>query len=460
MKIGKALLALAIVIVLAIVVFYKVYRSDITRKARETQERHLIRFNMDTIKSFTLVRPDSSIVFERGIGRIWNIVEPIKTEADKEPIYQLFYTLDNSDILLTVEENPEDLSPYGLDNSKYYMTMEYDNGDTDTLFVGLNTPDQTNSYVKFAAENRVIAVTSILTDLLKRPILSYRSRTIANVLYDDIIGIDIYRRDPEIHDIKLYFNNVVWMMKEPWDYLVDKKNIDLLVKDIAEAGKRNLIEEHASDLSQYGLDDPSIVLSVKLKFDMPDKMIVIGDRLKERGKTHLRYAKQFDNDLVFTTDNRLVTKTERDPEWFIDKQPVKFNRELVNKIVINTTTDDPFIFLKNAAGSWSTVSPVDKNVDQNVISSIYGISRFLLINKVVSFNSTPEDLVNTGLDHPNSTITFLNGSDVLTTVNYGNTFMTDLPNTYIQTSLMPLIFITNARVGSTLNSLFNQIYSN
>jgi len=460
MKIGKALLALAIVIVLAFVAYFKVYRSDITRKARETQERHLIRFNMDTIKSFTLVRPDSSIVFERGIGRIWNIVEPIKTEADKEPIYKLFYTLDNSDILVTVEENPEDLLPYGLDDSKYYMTMEYDKGDTDTLYVGLNTPDQTKSYVKFATENRVIAVTSILTDLMKRPMLSYRSRTLANVMYDDIIGIDVHRRDQEIHDIELYFNNIVWMMKTPWDYLVDKKNIDELVKSIAESGKRTLIEENASNLSQYGLDDPAVVLLLKLKYDMPDKMIVIGDRLKERGKTHLRYAKQFDQDLIFTTDNSLIKKLERAPEWFIDKQPIEFNREIVNKIVIETETNNPLVFLKNATGEWSIVSPVDKNVDQNVINSIYGISRFLLAHKVVTFNPTPEDISKAGLDQPNSTITFLNGSDVLTIVNFGNTFMTDLPNTYIQTSLSPLVFITNARIASTFNTIYNEIFGN
>jgi hypothetical protein len=93
MKLVKSLAILAAVIVLGIIVYIKVYKVEQQKKSQQAQEGKLIRFNLDSIKEFTLVRPDSSITFERGIGRIWNILKPLKTEASGERIYGLFSSL-------------------------------------------------------------------------------------------------------------------------------------------------------------------------------------------------------------------------------------------------------------------------------------------------------------------------------------------------------------------------------
>ncbi len=456
MKLVKSLVTLLLVIIAGILVYFFVYRAEVERRQRVLNERRLIRFDLDQVNSFTFVRPDSSIVFERGIGRIWHITDPIKTEADKEPIYSLFYSLDASDILYEVEENPQDLSVYDLKNPQYYMAMNYDNAEPDTLFLGASTPDSTMTYVRFSSEHRVLAVTDQLTDIMKQPVRFYRSRSMLNVVADDIIGVEITRTQDN-QTVFMTFNDISWIMTKPWDHPGDQSNMEEFCKKVSESRKNTLIAESTDDLTQYGLDNPSIVLHVHLRYGMPSKMILIGDKLTERGKTHLWYAKQFDNDLIFTVENSVITQLSRTPMWFIDKQPLKINRNIVNKIELETT-QTPITFMRDAANNWFVVSPVDKNIDQQPINSLFSISRFLLTHDLFAYNPTQDDIAKAGLDRPTITLSFYSDDRLLSQVFFGRSFTTDQENTYFRTSLSPIIYVTRSSVTSSINSVLQVVF--
>jgi hypothetical protein len=457
MKLVKSLVLLAAVIVLGIIVYFKVYKVEMEKKGKEAQESKLIRFNLDSIKEFALIRPDSSITFERGVGRIWNILKPLKTEASGERIYGLFSSLDQSQINTVVDEKPKDLEPYGLKNSKYYMPMIYDSGKPDTLFVGTDTPDKTMAYVKFASEKRVLAVSNLLTELMKKPVVYYRARTILNVMATDIQSFEISRGQNESNRIQIVNNGVTWMMTFPWNYTADITNMDDLVKQISEANKLTLEPSQPGDIVKFGLNNPTVVLSVHLKYGMPDKMLLIGNKVKEKGRMPSWYAKQFDNEQIFTLENRLVTLFTRDPVWFIDKQPVKFDREVVDKIVMKSGKE-PITFTKDPEGNWSVTSPVDKNLPREVVASIFAISRFMLINSLYSINPTPADLVKTGLDKPKFTLTFYSGDQLLSEMTYGKTFTQDIAKTYVKANSAPTIFITGSDVNTSLNYVLETVF--
>ena len=459
MKLVKALVVLVIVIAFGAYTYFVVYKSEEERKVQEEQEQNLVRFDLDRVTTFKLGRPDSSIVFERSIGRLWNIIEPIKTEADGKPLYTLFSSLNQTDILVTVEDNPDSLAPYGLADPDYYMAMQYDVGEPDTIFIGHDTPDGYMSYVKFASEDRVLAVFKDMTDIIKRPVIKYRARTILNVLADDITSIEIFRTTDEGQEERIHMrhNDVTWMMNFPWALPADQSNMDELTKKLAESTKKTLEKETADDLAYYGLDKPSTVVNVKLKYGMPDKMILIGKRLTEKGSKHLWYAKQFDNELVFTLENSVITLLNRIPTWFIDKQPMKFNRNVVDKIVLETA-DNATTFLKDSEGNWSVVSPVDKNLEKETINSIFAISRFMLINDITSLDPTPEELEEAGITKPTVTITFFNNDRPLVKADYGKTFMTKRENTYVRMSLSPILYVTSSTVNSSINDVLNAVF--
>jgi len=455
MKIIKSAVALVSVIVVGIMVYFFVYKAEELKKERETLERHFIRFDLDNINHFVLVRPDSSITFERGIGRVWNIIDPIKSEASGEELQKLFSMLNDSEILFTVDEKPKNLTVYGLDNPHYYMAMNYDTGEPDTIFVGNDTPDGTMTYMRFASEKRVLTVDKGLTVRMKWPVRTYRARTVLNLVDEDIKGIEINRSDMD----KIVMENpgFSWFMKEPWQYRGDEKNIKELVKLISDTAKTTLVEEKTDNLAQYGLDNPSLIFTVSLKFGMPDKMILVGKRLEKLGAKHLWYAKQFDNDLIFTLDNTLVDTLNRVPEWFIEKNPMSFDKERMNKIVLETG-GSKIVFIKDAQRNWSVVSPIDKNIRVETINKIYGCSRHILIHHLFAYNPTEKEIKTAGLDKPTIKMTFYYNDEELENIAFGNSFTEEAPNIYFRTSASPILFISQSPVTADINKVLEEVF--
>lgn len=375
-------------------------------------------------------------------------------------MFQLFYILDQTDIISIVEEGPKDLEPYGLKNPPYYMAMEYENGDTDSIFVGSDTPDATMTYVKFASEDRVLAVSNQVSDIITRPLRYFRSRTILNVVDKDINSIEIYRMvDGKEETITVANNGVSWEMSKPWQLPGDQKNIEELTKKLSESTKRVLIDEKPDDLAKYGLDDPSIVVNITLKFGMPDKMLIIGNKLTDPGRTNQWYAKVFGKDLVFTLENTLITLLTRKNVWFIEKQPMQFNRNAIDQIVLETGNNS-IQFMKDADGNWSSVSPVDKNMPIEVINSLFAISRFLLINDIYSFQPTDDELATSGLKNPNHKIQFFSNGRLVVEALYGRTITSDRTLTYVTTSLSPIVFMTGSDINSSVNMALNAVFGN
>lgn len=455
----KPLVALVIVIGLALYAYYGVFKGEETRKENALHERNFVRFNLDNVKHFTLARPDSSVVFERGVGRVWNIIEPVQTEADGKPLYQLFYILDQTDIITVVEDHPEDLEPYGLKNPPYYMAMEYDNGDADSILVGNDTPDATMTYVKFGSEDRVLAVSNQVSDIIKRPLRFFRSRTILNVVDKDINSLEIFRMvDGKEEKIQVANNGLSWEMTLPWKMPADQKNIEDLTKKLAESTKRALIDEKPEDLVQYGLDNPSIVVNLTLKYGMPDKMLIVGKKVTEPGRTNQWYAKVFGKDLVFTLENNLITMLTRKTVWFVEKQPMQFNRNAIDRIVLETG-ENSIQIIRDAEDNWSAVSPVDKNIPKESINSLFAISRFLLINGIYTFEPTDEELATAGLKNPNHTIRFFSNGQLIVEAKYGRTISSDRAETYVTTSLSPIVFMTGSDINSSVNQVLNAVFS-
>lgn len=455
MKLLKSVAALLVVAALGIFVYFFIYKNEIEKNENEKKGKYLVRFDFDKVKSFTLARPDSSVVFERGVGRVWNIVKPIVSEASNDELQNLFDKLNKSEILYIADDKPKNLDIYKLQNPQYYLVLNYENGDVDTLFIGSETPDGTMTYVRFASEKRVLTVDYNLTKRLKWPARTYRARTAFNVLKDDIISIDIMRGDSD--RVVMVNDGATWKMQEPFTLDGDQSSMNELSKALEETKKTTLVSETPDSLTQWGLDNPSNVVIIKQKFGMPEKMLLIGKRLKKPGATHLWYAKQFDNDLIFTLDDNLVKMLVRDPEWFIDKNPMKFSSEDVNKIVLETGGKS-VVFIRDSQRQWSAVSPVDKNIEDITINKLFAITRYVIINKIFSYVPKDKDLVKAGLKKPKIRITLFNKDAIIDEISFGNSFTTDDVNTYFKTSTSPIIYVTKTTVTSEVNKILQAVF--
>jgi hypothetical protein len=160
---------------------------------------------------------------------------------------------------------------------------------------------------------------------------------------------------------------------------------------------------------------------------------------------------------VFTLENSLVILLNREPVWFVDKQPLKFDRNVVDKIILSTQKEKVTL-TKNAENKWSAISPVDKNVPAETVSNLFAISRFIIASDIFAFTPTPGDLAKSGIDRPKFVLEFFSGDQILGKLLYGKTFTEENLMTYFQTSQSPIIYVTSSQVNSSINYVLETVF--
>ena len=73
-----------------------------------------------------------------------------------------------------IEENPADLSQYGLDNPQVTVTVEKKNGQIDKMIIGDLSPTLGEYFVMKDGDNTVYTIYDFKVDTLKKPISYYK----------------------------------------------------------------------------------------------------------------------------------------------------------------------------------------------------------------------------------------------------------------------------------------------
>ncbi len=120
----------------------------------------------------------------------------------------MMYTMTSLTATALVEEEPEDLSIYGLDKPQFSMEISFKNGDKTTLYVGNETPIAGNYYVITDKVNTVYTIGNYLSSLVMRRPIMYRYIEIFPTyededIYTNINYVGITRRDGTAIDIRL-----------------------------------------------------------------------------------------------------------------------------------------------------------------------------------------------------------------------------------------------------------------
>ena len=146
-------------------------------------------------------------------------------------------------------------------------------------------------------------------------------------------------------------------------------------------------------------------------------------------------------------------------EWYINKNPVKVNREVVTRIVLEMGNRQ-IVFSKDYQRNWSVISPVEKNIERETINFIYKITNYILVNNVFAYEPTEKDLSDAGIDNPKAIVTIYQNEQMLDRIVLGNTITIEEPLTYFTTSKTPFIFGTRVGVDGEINAVLETVFGN
>ena len=146
--------------------------SSFNKEPFALRDKRILKFDREKADSLALVKGGNSMQLSR-TGSEWKVVKPLEARTDYSTIEGFLTRLSSANMSRLVEENPKDLSKYGLDKPVMTVTIGAESAKT-VLEVGKTENDQT--YAKDASRPMVFTVDTTLQADLNKSFDDYRKK--------------------------------------------------------------------------------------------------------------------------------------------------------------------------------------------------------------------------------------------------------------------------------------------
>ncbi|MCZ7624529.1 MAG: DUF4340 domain-containing protein [Candidatus Methylomirabilis sp.] len=157
-----------------------------------------------------------------------------------------------------------------------------------------------------------------------------------------------------------------WRLTEPVRATADSTEVGSLLHVLLDAQKERQIEETPQDLADYGLDHPSLHLSLTLKGGHMLPTLLLGD-LNPNGRSV--YAKRPDQPAVFLVTVMVRLRTDKKPDDFRDKTLLVLEPNQVTRIEL-IGTGQPISLSRTHGKGWEMARPITGRADAAVIGQM------------------------------------------------------------------------------------------
>lgn len=256
---GIIILSCVVVLLVAAYVFLISAPEDVSDTPSEYSVTDIYNIESDSVKSmkFTSENEVYTLIFQDDNVSIPEI--PGAT-IDAEKAKDLKFTLSYMTTTEVIDENPENLAEFGLENPSY--TFEISNGtETYTVYVGDKSPARNGYYCKAADENRVFTITDTLFRYISTPSSYFRTVSFFEVDRETIsdVNLDIYGK----HNL-VFKENVVkdtdtphnvfnkYQMISPYNWPVSGDMIGKILDSVTQIEVVEYAAESLDNMAEFG----------------------------------------------------------------------------------------------------------------------------------------------------------------------------------------------------------------
>lgn len=286
--IGVIVIVVLALLLVAFMVIFPEKEDEVTLEstAPVSQEPvyYVIKEDGDSLVKLKAIRPDGqelTVHYNRDeSGKLIYDIEPKAKffNYNTSKFRSMMFTLTSLTAVAYVEENPEDLSIYGLDDPQYQVELTFNDGRVINLYVGDNTPVDYYYYAYTDAGNTVYTIGNYITTLITRTELEYRDiksfpQYTDEDIYTNITWIRTTNKQGVTTEVLLDEDFAIEGNKSSSHYMmlspvVSSCNDDLIQEKLLDAAATLtygsiLCDITAEQFAEYGFDTPS-------RFEMKD----------------------------------------------------------------------------------------------------------------------------------------------------------------------------------------------
>ena len=204
-----------------------------------------------------------------------------------------------------------------------------------------------------------------------------------------------------------------WQLESPFQSDADSEKVNQMLDDMLNKRVKQTLE--VTELTQYGLDTPSITLSLWTEKASPATTFFIGKKAinfsvyaKERSETH-----------IFLIESSALDDLTKAPTDLRDQSVIKFNAETVSNIQFShrdkdSTSGSSTINCEKRLDTWHVTYPIEAKADVQEIENLLSELRALQVSTFEADNAAANvaaRLEKSGLDTPRIQVKLTDGDN-------------------------------------------------
>jgi hypothetical protein len=166
-------------------------------------------------------------------GGKWRMVAPKPMPADQDAAGAIQSTLANLSSDKLIDPKATDLKGYGLETPTLDVQVTRNDGKTDRLLIGDDTPTGSGAYAKLAGDARVFTVTSTVKSTLDKRPEDLRDKRLMTFDSDKISRVELAAKGPAVEFSKNAQGE--WTIVKPRPLRADGASVDGLITKLKDA---------------------------------------------------------------------------------------------------------------------------------------------------------------------------------------------------------------------------------
>jgi hypothetical protein len=298
--------------------------------AAEEKEKAFASVTADDIEELQIKAASGETSHLRRGANGWEIVEPVKATADPSEISSITSNLSSLEVQRVVDENPGDVTQYGLNPPKVDVGFRLKNDKNFRhLLVGEKTATGGDLYARRQDDKKVFLISSFLDNTFNRTTFDLRDKRILDIDREKVDSVEIVNGRDVVQVVK---SGDQWKVAKPFEARGDYGAIEGLVTRLSSGQMQRIVDAEAKDLKQYGLDRPATTVTVAAGSARASLLF---------GATEAQavYAKDASRPMVFAVEESLVNDVRKPAGDLRRKDVFDFRSFTANRIEVRRGAD-------------------------------------------------------------------------------------------------------------------------
>jgi len=235
-------------------------RSNLERKLNDLRSKKILELRDEAVKQFALKGSRGDFALSKK-GDVWFIDQPRYYRADQVEVQGILSTIRSISAQDFIEESPSELKKYGLDKPRLRVTvfMGEQEGSREILF-GSKREGHEEVYLVVDSKGTVYAVHESVLKQLEKDLTALRDKEILSFRQDQAAKVQIAAPKESLALAK--GEKGEWRVEGPKKGKAQQGAVADYLTLLNRLKAKGFADDEAKDLKKYGLDSPSLKISI------------------------------------------------------------------------------------------------------------------------------------------------------------------------------------------------------